>query len=1173
MVDLRKDLAPLDVGLNQGRTTSFFEATGAAFQNTPTSLTAMQLERDILEPFNGTLTEIRDETAPAGAGPRQAFVDADGNQVLLSEDLQRRLFDEELNEGLIQDLYGEIEAGGGKPAMPFEEWNTRRQTMLAERQAEFESNADIIGRSENPFLASLTGGIGASFTDPVNLATIPIAAPQRLSIMGTVAFEGALNAVLEGLSTPARNDYLRAINQEEESVLMNMLIGGAFGVTAAGGIELGKAGFNALPTNAGKALSREMDAILGEIPEDRAVEIRRQFFEGARAMADPEIRADVAGVLARSDDPEIAAFGEAVMRDAEDESAAVTNRTPEAETEHTARAQAAYDALNTGQVPNIPDRPVNAVPRGSIINGQLEEVDPRELQVDPDRFQYKSEARGAEGLTGKLDNVPEWRTERAGVILVFEDINGNRFVADGHQRTGLARRIMASDPAQEIKMAASVFREADGFSPEQVRSIAALKNISESADGMTQALARDAAKVLRVDPQAIRDLPAGPGIARAQQLSALSDDAFALVINDVVPDRFAAMVGKLIPDDPQMQMAMMRLLERTNPNTDAQANAILAQAMRAPVTETVTEDLFGTEMIKESMFIERAKVLERAMSMIRDDRKTFRTLTERSGTIQGAGNQLNEATNKEMRELMDRALYTIDKLAHRAGPISEALDNGAKSYKESGKLKDAAGAVVSIIRDELERNGIDGPATRPNGSTPKPASQSGQAPDPNQGFSDPVNSPDAQAQIANTRIEDANERPAEGFNSDEEARRDLGKLVSAGADRETLDSHPAVVAAIEQLEERAARATNLEKAYNSPQWHEAREYAFPAENIKGTEFPDEVVKGTGGAMDMWKARAEAFAGEGGPARDRKATILLGPPAAGKSTIAESLALTKRSAIVDSDEIKKTLPEFEGGIGAAAVHKESSDLSRALFAEMLEEGTNITFPKVGDDPASIRKVMAQMKAAGYEVELINMAVTPENAYKRMIGRFVAKGRLIPPDYFDAVGSKPSGTYDTLKGEADAYANIDNNQAFGQPNAVLESSETNPLAGSEFNLSGGQQDGGRPGDGRAGEPDGRAAEETQAGSQLLIDGVAPISTRERVQAAADRPLIAQNRVSDSQIGGLFDANDPARSDLFDRVPVGVETVDGESTVKTVSRADLAAELDADDEFAEGLGLCLK
>jgi predicted ABC-type ATPase len=1180
MVDLRQDLALPDMRPAAGRTTSNWEGVVASFWNTPTTVSGIRRDNELAAPVMGRLITSPD-------GPDMMYRDETGAEVTFSPNMQQRMFDDDISLDLMRDLWSEIEAGGAAPPMPFEAYQEQYNAILERRRSEFEANERIIAASENPFRNRLIGGVAGGFADPVNLATIPLAAPVRLGAMGTVAFEAALNASIEGLSTPARNEYLRSIGQEEEDILVNMLVGATFGGVVAGGLQLGGATARATGRaldvrNPARALGREMDAILDQLDPAAADLAREAFMAGSRGLQDPRARMEVAEALTNSEDPEIAAFAESVLRDAEDEATATTDLSPAARTEHLQRAQEAFEALESGGEITMPDRPARAVPRGSLLGGNLEEFDPRELVVDPERFQFKSEGTGPEGLTDKLTEVTEWQPRAAGTIIVFEDINGVRFVADGHQRSGLARRLMESDPSQDIKLAGFVMRERDGWTAEQVRMEAALVNIMQAADGMTQAMARDAARVLRVSAEAIERLPRGPGIARAQALAKLGDDAFSLVINDVVPDRFAALVGNLT-SDPRLQMAYMRLLERTGPSSEAQARSILEQAQRSPLTEEVTEDLFGTEVIAESLYVERAKVLERAMQLMRDDQRTFRTLTDRASTISEAGNELNEITNKQMREMMDTALGAVDKLAYRAGPISEALDDGARQYKETGRLKDAARAVTDAIRAEIERNGLAGAEASPRVGAAEPTGSGTRASDPNEGFDDPIDGAGAKDQIRATRI-DANERPEEGFNSDEEARRDLGQRVSAGATRDEIDTHPAVVKAIEDMLARRESATNLDEAYGSPQWHEAREYVFPAEQIEGTDFEEVVITGTDAAMDAWKARAEAFAGPEGAGRNRRIKFLLGPPAAGKSTIAEALAAQQRFAIVDSDEIKKTLPEFEGGIGAAAVHSESSDLSKAMFADMLDEGTDIIFPKVGDDVKSIRKVMDQARAAGYTVELVNMAVTSDNAYNRMIGRFVTKGRLIPPDYFDTIGEKPSATYNALKGEADGYANIDNNTGFGEPSPVLERSErNNPLEGSDLDIYESDAGGGRPGDGRAGRdleaPEGTAPEgsgpvieETPAGSQMLMDGVDPITTRDRVQAAADKPLLAPTRTTDTEIGGLFDASDPARYDLFDQVPVGVEQVDGETVVRTVSRKDLADELDADDLFAQQVGICM-
>lgn len=1091
------------------------------------------------------------------------------------EDLKKSLFASgfQADEETLRGLAEWVESDGAQFGLELTE-DMAPEKVIERRRAGLDQARGAVDEANRVLengsgFGGFVGQVGAEFTDPINIATLPVGASARAGILATAAIEAAVNATIEGLDTTNRNAIARSLGLPEGNALENAILGGAFGAVFGGSIK-------GLQLAAPKATR---SAIAGTRSITRAA---------AGLIRSPSDRRAMGQALQNSEEPRLSELARQVIEDADEADLATSGgrQTSEALEEHETRLDQVAKDVEQGIEPTVPDRPVSAVPRTSMLNGELEEVDPRELVVDPEQFQFKSEA-DAGGLTDKLRDVPEWRSERAGVVLVYESADGTRFIADGHQRTGLARRIMDSDPAQEIRLAAKVFREADGFTSENVRVIAALKNIAEAADGMTTKMARDAAKVLRIDPSAIAELPAGPGIARATDLQKLSDDAFSLVVNDVVPDSFAALVGRLV-QDPALHMPIMRLLERTKPSSATQAEAVVRQALVTPINREVTEDLFGESETVESLFIERAKVLERSMRILRDDDRTFRTLTERGDTIEGrAANKLDAAGNAENRKRIEEALAAIQKLAYRAGPISEALDNGARTYKGSGKLKDAATSVVSAINDELERNGLAGLGARDAGRPAEPESAGTTAPDPNEEFGEPGGAGQA-AQVANTRI-DANERPQEGFSTDEEARRDLGKKVSAGAPREELDAHPAVVKALEELEARAAAATNLRETYGGKEWHASREYVFKDPESGMTT----VVTGTDAALPEWVREAEAFAGDA-VTRERRLTIVLGPPAAGKSTIAEDLALAKGAAILDSDEIKQTLPEFEGGIGAAAVHEESSDLADRVEAALRANGTNIVYPKVGGNPASIRKTIDRFKADGYTVEVVGMAVSTENAYKRMIGRFVAKGRLIPPAYVDATGTKPSDTYRVLKeeGVADGFAEIDNNGGLADPKPIIDrGGAENPLLGSSYDLPENRGEGLQPDPGRGGPDQGNVSgqgdgvepraegadpeiEETPAGSQFMMDGVKPITAKERVQTAADRPLLAPTRTTDSEVGGLFDANDPARSDLFDQVPVGTRIdSDGGVRAETVSRADLARELDDDDEFADQIGTCLR
>lgn len=193
---------------------------------------------------------------------------------------------------------------------------------------------------------------------------------------------------------------------------------------------------------------------------------------------------------------------------------------------------------------------------------------------------------------------------------------------------------------------------------------------------------------------------------------------------------------------------------------------------------------------------------------------------------------------------------------------------------------------------------------------------------------------------------------------------------------------------------------------------ESREYNLP--NGGKADFE--------GAIDHLRGVAEGFAKDG-LGYDRQAILVLGPSAAGKSTFAEKLAVETNSAIVDSDEAKKVIDGYRDGMGANAVHEESSLMNRAVEAQLTNAGANIIIPTVGASPGGIGLRLDRLKEAGYTVKLVNVRVDKDEAARRMAARAIKTGRPIGAGYVRGVGDRPSATYHSLKGKSDGFAEIE------------------------------------------------------------------------------------------------------------------------------------------------------
>jgi predicted kinase len=248
------------------------------------------------------------------------------------------------------------------------------------------------------------------------------------------------------------------------------------------------------------------------------------------------------------------------------------------------------------------------------------------------------------------------------------------------------------------------------------------------------------------------------------------------------------------------------------------------------------------------------------------------------------------------------------------------------------------------------------------------------------------------------------------------SREELEQMLASGVPTEQLLAHPQIQKAIRDTYY-DRKPTGTTENFANPEWRAKRVYEF-----RRPDGTIEQVQGWDNAVSRLAEMARGFAG-GNFRTDRHAIIVLGGPAAGKSTIAERLARDYGAAIVDPDEAKKIIPGYDEGSGAGATHEESVALAKDVGAKIRADGGNMIFPKVGQSPDIIRPMIAAAKEGGYSVDLVHVSVPVEIAQRRNIGRFLRTGRLVDPSYIaDVVGTKPRDTAYLLRGEANDFADI-------------------------------------------------------------------------------------------------------------------------------------------------------
>lgn len=663
----------------------------------------------------------------------------------------------------LREKFPEKDFDGGRDAF---------EAQVRARAQELEAQLGEIGLPAN-----IISGVGASFTDPTNIAANLVGGGGK-TLLGAVVREAAANAGVELLLTPIDQAQRRTLGLETSTA---QVAGNVAGAAVFGGVF--GAGGKGVEWAWGKLTKRQALDYADSLPD----EVKTPEVVEARDALEQEIVVDEA--LAPDADMETAALHAAAIEEIERElgfgrpvdelpgepgiADAVRPAPTNALVDIDGQTVQAYDAghaellriatrrangepastadllpLFRGLVVDEDDRLINSVAdldafaddwlaliRDGEIDAEwpmlesgearaqyLERIsryreaeavppaaapvvapsadsgfrgfDPDEIIVDAKRFQFKSGGDEA-GVTDALRGVRKWDPLKAGTIIVWEDVDGRVYVADGHQRVGLARRLKAEGQAPVLQ--GHVLRAADGVSAEDARAIAAGVNIARGTG-----TAVDAAKVLKVRPDLLDGAlnPRAAFVRQAQGLMRLGDDAFGMVINEVVREDFGALVGEIVRD-PAEQVAVMGILARQSPGSALEAEALIRQARAAGFVEATQETLFGADVAAESMLAYRADVLARAVSQLRKDKRIFSTLDREADEISQAGNVLDKDANREIAQNAAEIAETVLKTAHLAGPVSDALGRAARRLADTGK----PGPAVKQFVDELRALG------------------------------------------------------------------------------------------------------------------------------------------------------------------------------------------------------------------------------------------------------------------------------------------------------------------------------------------------------------------------------------------------------------------------------------------------------------------------------------
>jgi hypothetical protein len=547
-------------------------------------------------------------------------------------------------------------------------------------------SADVGSRTQGwftPTLASLWGGLQALPYDPLQVASLPFGGAGR-----TVAIRLG-SAALAGGAVEAAS-YPLTTGQKERAGLQTgfgdfigeVATGAAFGAGFQGAAEGLAAGVRAMRSNATPQMGRAADA-------------------EPQALRDP-----------------VAERGAAMVRDADDAMLAAKPATATPDDHARALSETMRYLDEPGApAPIMPERLPEARP---MLADKLDEpagtsfnlfdkpvtranIDPAKLEFEPERFQYKGGGDGR-GVTDRLAGVERWDNMAAQAVVAFEFADGRMVVADGHQRTGLAQRLMAEGREKDLRIDAFVLRERDGWTADEAFAVATRRNLQQGTGDVT-----DTAVALQRLP-GILDKSVARGSAHmrtAQGLARLDPDLLGMVRAGALSQEAGKVIGYKLPD-PAQQRAAVDAIQRLGLKGEDTISGFIDEMKAAGVRSDVTFDLFGDQEIARSLAVEMAELKAKVGDLLKQNAKAFKRVNEAADVLEARENVILREVNASVARASGEARAFVQTLSIDPGPMRDIIMDGARRMAAGEKIAKVARDVANKIADVAEREGIEG---------------------------------------------------------------------------------------------------------------------------------------------------------------------------------------------------------------------------------------------------------------------------------------------------------------------------------------------------------------------------------------------------------------------------------------------------------------------------------
>ena len=329
-----------------------------------------------------------------------------------------------------------------------------------------------------------------------------------------------------------------------------------------------------------------------------------------------------------------------------------------------------------------------------------ETVKVADIQVDPETYQFKGNVN-EQGVTKPLTG--DYKPGLSQPLILHERLDGTLYVADGHHRLDLAKRNGVDT------VSAVVLKEADGYTPDDVRVYAALRNLSQG-----RGTSVDAAKLFR-DAGFTQEELAYYGLStnetiveQGMYLAALNEDVFDRVASGEISVYTGALLGEMFPNDVARQNTFLQMIYGKN-LTQQEQRYLAEDIQRAqPIQRADGEQLsFDDEFFATigTNLAERAQIVRGLKNRLAKEANQFSTLSKQKTVdkVSAVGQNVLDAEANKAHAQTAQAANALLSTYHLTGETNQQvraiLDKYATELATNPKM--SKNAAINAAYNEI----------------------------------------------------------------------------------------------------------------------------------------------------------------------------------------------------------------------------------------------------------------------------------------------------------------------------------------------------------------------------------------------------------------------------------------------------------------------------------------